>query len=389
MFVFKLGCIIGNRDLQAAVQSVLQNFPVQLVLEDTSIESFGTLLEKLERAQPDVVLVDLAQVKETLEDTIRQIKSVSGNPRVIVVDTSVEPNTVLRCLRAGADEFLYPPLETDLRAALDRMSAEGMKKRAGTRPRGKVLGFVSAKGGCGATTTACHIGVELHRQTNLEVLLADFDMEGGIVGFLMKSACRYSLVYAVDNIHRLDMSFWKALVSNGMPGIEVIMAPTPGLAATRIYRDPEEYRNVLRFARANYDWTLIDLGHGLGYTAVSVLEETDSLFLLTTLEVPALHQAKVIASGLRDKGFPAHRLNVILNRMPKRSELTLDEVEAMLGHPIYATLPNEYNELYNAYSEGSLVPASSNLARHYARVAAKIAGLEIRNKKKFSLFRSE
>jgi pilus assembly protein CpaE len=386
VFVFKIGCIIGSRELKESVQLTLQNFPGQLVLEDNQIESWGILLEKLERTQPDVLLLDLQQVQQSLEDTIKQVKSVASNPKVIVIHSAAEPNTILRCLRAGADEFLYPPLEGDLRTALDRIAGERLKLRAGTRPRGKVLGFLSAKGGCGATSAACHIGVELYRQTNLEVLVADFDLESGVMGFLMKSMSRYSLVDALDNIQRLDASFWKALVSNGIPGVEVIMAPQSGATNARVFRDPEDYRNIMRFTRANYDWTIADLGHGLGYAPLSLLEEIDSLFLLTTLEVPALHQAKVISTALLDRSFPSHRLHIVLNRMPKRSDLALEELEAMIGQPIYATLPNDYVGLNNAYSEGLLAAPNSLVGRNYARVAAKIAGVESRPKKRFSLF---
>jgi pilus assembly protein CpaE len=386
VFVFKIGCIIGSRELKESVQLALQNFPAQLVLESDELESWGILLEKLERTQPDVLLLDLQQVQESLEDTIKQVKSVASNPKVIVIHKEAEPNTILRCLRAGADEFIYPPLEGDLRTALERISSERLKQRAGTRPRGKVLGFLSAKGGCGATSAACHIGVELNRQTNLEVLIADFDLEGGVMGFLMKSMSRYSVIDALDNIQRLDASFWKALVSNGIPGVEVIMAPQSGLSNVRTFRDPEDYRNIMRFTRANYDWTVVDLGHGLGYTTLSLLEEIDSLFLLATLEVPSLHQAKAISTALLDRSFPSHRLHVILNRMPKRTELSLEELEAMIGQPIYATLPNDYQGLNNAYSEGSLAPAGTLIGRHYARIAGKIAGVESRPKKRFSLF---
>ena len=151
MFVFKIANIIGTRELLEPTQLALQNFPGQVVMDDREIESFGLLLEKLERTQPDVVLLDLSQVRESLEDAIKQIKSAASAPKVIIIHKSADPDTILRCLRGGADEFLYPPLEKDLRSALERMSSDRLKTKAGTRPRGKVLGLVSAKGGCGAS----------------------------------------------------------------------------------------------------------------------------------------------------------------------------------------------------------------------------------------------
>ena len=44
-------------------------------------------------------------------------------------------------------------------------------------------------------------------------------------------------------------------------------------------------------------------------------------------------------------------------------------------------------ELYDCYSEGKLLPRSSNLGQHLARLAAKISGVQTQPaKKKFSLF---
>jgi len=385
LFNFKIGVVVGSKDLENAIAPALREFPGQLVLQERGVDSPAVLLEKLERSRPDVVLLDLSQVDQSIEDTIRLIKSASSNPKVIVLHVAAEPATILQCLRAGADEFLYPPFEKDLRASLDRMLQERMKQQAGATTRGKVLGFLSVKGGCGATTLACHLSPQIARLTSLDVLLADFDLEGGIIGFLMKSQCRYSIMDAVENIHRLDLSFWKALVSNGIPGVEVMMAPQAGVSVTRIYRNPDEYRNVLRFARANYDWTIADLGRNLNYQTMSVFEELDHLYLVTTMDVPALHQAKAIVGCLLEKGFPAHRLQVIVNQMQKNSELNLDEVESMLGHAVFASLPDDHQALNEAYSEGTLV-SQGGLGDHFIRVAGKITGVETKVKKRFSLF---
>src|SRR5262249_51616999 len=152
--------------------------------------------------------------------------------------------------------FVYPPLQTDLTAALERISSHRAKLRAGTKPRGKVFAFLGAKGGSGTTTAACHIAVELARQTNLEVLLADFDIDSGMVGFLMKSQSRYSLSDALAAAHRLDPSLWKALISNGHPGVEVLMAPPA--SGRRDEVNPQSFRYIVPFVRATYDWTVLD-----------------------------------------------------------------------------------------------------------------------------------
>jgi pilus assembly protein CpaE len=299
---------------------------------------------------------------------------------VIVIHSSAEPAAILGAVRAGADEYVYPPLKDDLTNALKRMSTERAKRRAGTRPRGKVFGFLSAKGGCGATTIACHLAAELHRQTDMLVLLADFDIDVGVVGFLMKSQNRYSVLDAVANVHRLDLSFWKALVSNGVPGVEVISAPSS--SASRKDGKLEEFADVLRFVRSNYDWTMVDIGRGLTALAMNVLEELDQLFLVTTVDIPALHQAKQIVRTLHDTGYGSHRLNLLLNCLPKRTDISVSELERMLGTPVYETIANDHASLHDAYAEGVLLPPNSKLGKQYSRLAVRMAGIQQPRKKR-------
>ncbi len=384
LLLLNAGVVIAASNLLEEVRSTLAEAPVRTVLEQHEIGDWGVFLEKLERVAPDILLLEVDPLPDPLGDVIRQIKAIPSSPKVIVVSDSAAPESILRAVRSGADEYLYPPLKEDLRQAVERIGSELRRLRAGTKPRGKVFGFLSSKGGCGATTLACHIGLEFHRQTNLEVLLADFDLDSGMVGFLLKAQGRYSLLDAVANIHRLDLSFWKALVSNGTPGVEVITAPPmPGMAGRQKL---EEFRQIIPFVRSNYDWTVVDLGRGLAPLVLSLVDELDEVFLVSTLEVPALHQTKVIVQTLLDAGYAQHRLKILLNRMPKRSEITLEELDRMLGVPVYATIPNDYQALHEAYSEGRLAAPNSYLARHFARVAAKIAGVTPKQKRKGFFF---
>ncbi|MBK5293916.1 MAG: AAA family ATPase [Acidobacteriia bacterium] len=378
------GLIVGAKNLMQDLRASMSDTPVRLVMEQSEVGDWPAFLAKLDKQQPDVVIIELTLLADPLADAIRHIKATAGAPAVIIVHDSADPEIILKAIRSGADEYLYPPFKNDLRTALLRLSETRTRTRAGTRPRGKVFGFLGAKGGCGATTIACHLAVEIQRQTQLEVLLSDFDLDSGIVAFLMKTQSRYTLLDAVDNVHRLDLSFWKALVSNGFPGVEVITAPV-GLAAFRD-RNLNDFRDVLRFMRSNYDWTIADLGGRLSRLSLTVLEEMDELFLVTTLDVPALHQAKQVSRVLQEAGMRKEKLHLLINRMPKRNELGPEEMENMVGIPVYAAIPEDSAGIYDAYAEGTLLKRETHLGKHFARVAEKMTGIKKREKKKFSLF---
>ena len=217
MLPFTVGLAIENKELWDEVQSCLQSLPVRVVMEQGAIEDKASFLDRIERMRPDVLLLDVTKVRGSLEDLVGEIRATSVQPTVMAVHLKAEPEAILSVLRAGVNEFLYPPLQVNIKKALERKSGDHGRARERARTKGKVVGFLSVKGGCGATTLACHTAVELGRHDQ-NVLLADMDLDAGMIRFLMKSKSPYSLVDAINNLHRLDLSYWKALVSNGYPG---------------------------------------------------------------------------------------------------------------------------------------------------------------------------
>ena len=369
-----IGLAISDQSLWNEVQKCLKDLPVRVVMQQATVGDWGLFLGQMERLQPDVFLFDITRSVKSFEEAVRSLRSLASPPMMVVLHTSADPETILAAIRAGAQEYLYPPLEAGLKKALERATAERMKRQVRARPRARTLGFLSAKGGCGATTVACHVAVELHRLTREQVLLADFDLDAGIVGFLMKAKTPYTLLDAVQNTHRLDLSYWKALISDGRTGLEVI--PAPATMSLRRSVEPEPFRYVLNFVRTAYDWVVADLGRNLNALSLALLEEIDDVFLVATLDLPALHQAKQVALTLLDSGFSQSRLHLILNRAPKRSDLTGEEVERILGVPVYAALPNNYSELFEAYAHGNLLTSGSELGQHLGRLTMKIAGVQ-------------
>jgi pilus assembly protein CpaE len=379
MHLFKVGLAIANENLRDCVRGYLHTAGVRVVLDQEPPIETG----QLKRFGLDLVLVDVNPEGGTVEETIRRIKTVSPGTMVAIVHESPDPEVILGAMRAGADEFVLPPFEEKLALALQRIAGQLSKREAANRPSGKVIGIVSAKGGCGASTVACHMAAELQRATRHDVLLADLDLESGLIGFLMKTANQYSILDAVKNIQRLDYSFWKGLVSNARPRLDVMPAPD-GLVLSDTW-NPTHFKDVFRLIRSMYGWVIADLGRTLNPIALTVLDDLDEVFLVATPSVAALYQAKLFINRITGIGFPLHQLRLVLNRVPKRCELTPDDLRRALGLSVYAELP-ERPELDAAYAEGKLLGATSDLGKALAGVAWKMAGIREEKTRSWSFF---
>jgi pilus assembly protein CpaE len=380
----EIGLCMQPGELRDETRRVLRDLSLQPAFEldePGAIERLtGALLEK----QARILLLGLDTFHEELGGFFRKIRAIIPQVKIVAMHSSADPKIILAAMRAGAAEFLHPPLGESMRSALERIAAHPGEIEAVPR-QGKVIGFLSSKGGCGATTLACHIATELRRQTKTEVLLADLDFTSGMIGFLMKTPGEYSILDAVQNLYRLDASIWKGLVGKGKPEISIM--PSPVALSQDVRLEEGDIQRVLRFMRSQHDWTVVDLGRSLSRLSRAAIEEVDQLFLVSTLEVPALYGVKNIIRLLTETAGDIRKLEIVLNRAPASMDISVKELEETLGRHIYATLPNDYASLYQSYAEGTLLNTNTRLSQHFARFASKLAGIEpVKVKKKFSLF---
>ena len=215
MYRLTAGIVTQNKELWEELRPALEANSVRVVFELAEIpDSWPVFLERIERMRPDVVVLDVTRLREPVGDVIGKIRKTAAQPAVFALHTVADPQAILSAMRAGAAEYLCPPLQTPLAAALLRLEQSRSRSSVFGSKNGKTLAFLSAKGGCGATTLACHAAACIGREMKDDVLLVDLDPQCGIIGYLTKAKTHYSVADAAENLHRLDPSYWKALVSD-------------------------------------------------------------------------------------------------------------------------------------------------------------------------------
>jgi len=363
---------MADKALREEVGACFANGQVQIDFEQPQVDDLVAFIEKLRHSRPDLILIDVSTSRTPVAAAMRQIHEAAPDSFLVAINTA-EPSAaaVLECLRGGANEYLFPPLAEGLGRVVEGRLEE--KARFESIAGGRTLCFFSAKGGCGATTLACHTAAELGR-LNFKTLLADFDMDAGTVGFLMNSASPYSIADALRNTNRLDASFWGALVSNGYPGLEIVSAPAS--ITERRRPQPEQVKQILDFARTRYQWTVADLGRGLTEEALAGLKSGSEICLISTLDIPALHHCKLAVQSILDAGIPAERMHLVLNRVPRRYDLPPAELQKMIGFPIYAAISDAPDALQEACVRNQLLSAATDPGRQMAKLARKLAGVD-------------
>ncbi|MCD6300355.1 MAG: hypothetical protein J7L78_04235, partial [Dehalococcoidales bacterium] len=202
-----------------------------------------------------------------------------------------------------------------------------------------------------------------------KVLLIDADLHSGVLCVLAKCSPESYLQDVLDDPTVLNHSQWTGYVTN-CHGIDLLPADRsrPAMRA-----EWNTYYQLLRHTKSEYDRVLVDLPEVVNDATAEVVSRAAHVFIVCTPELLSLELARQRSEELRGHGVDEKRVWVLLNRSPK-SGIPPGEVEEIVGHPVFAALPNDYQGLKRAVLEGELMPADTELGKAYVALARKLAG---------------
>jgi len=381
-----LAIAIADPRLRDAVYHALTGAPVRLLGDLSEFRDAGELASEIARARPELLLLGIPGLPVDYAEAIRVLRAMPDAPRVIAVNDAAEPESILGSMRAGASEYLYPPFADEFTAALGRVFAECTAARESARPGGAIVGFVSAKGGCGATTLACHAAVHLHRAASRRVLVADLDLSAGLAALYLNANPRYTVADALENLHRLDLTLWKALATRTLDGVDLIAGvPDP----VEFSHQTRAFQTLLRFWRSQYDFTVVDFGRGLTPALFGLLESLDQLVLVTTGDPAALRMTRHLMRAVDRANCGPNRLRLAVNLVPRRPAFPIAEIERLMDYPVLGAIPQDLDAQPRDAVEVRPVQLDSALGAAVAAMTSKLAGIsppEPKKTRKLSFF---
>ena len=369
-----------DRELARQLTTTLPATRAFQILADVKAYLPANALElRLRQLKPDVVLLDLVTDIEQACETIRIVSSFRPPAQVIGLHRTKDSDAIVRSLRMGASEFLHSPFEASAqRDAAVRIRRLRQPEQPSKQEPASVICFSSTKPGSGASTLAAQTAFALRRLTGRRVLLADFDLMGGAIGFYLKVRHSYSLADALASTGQLDPCLWSAMTVNA-GGVDILASPEePSTSPV----DPERLSSVIESARRHYEWIVIDLPVIFHRTSMLTLSESDKGLLVSTSELPSLHLTRRAISMLATLGFDKDRYKVVVNRVNRRDGLAEADLEKMFNHPVYTTFPNDYFALHRVVTLGEPLSGDGDLGKAVESLAGRLAGKTETEKKR-------
>ena len=333
------------------------------------------LLRSIRAWAPEAIVLSLDQPEKAEALSQRVLQEFEGI-HLIGIHGSQEPEIFRRALRMRMRELITPPFDPrHLTRLADLISEELKKNPVEIGTTNHFYAFLPAKSGVGTSTIAANTAWAISKMPDVRALLADFDLYSGIAGFLFNVEHPYSINDAVNHSNGLDDDSWQKLVRPAGK-IDLLLSGAPRLPD---HQGLKKVANLIDFARRMYSTIIADLPDSLEGYSLDVLREANRVFLTTTPELPALRLAKLKAQMLQKLEL-ADKSALLVNRHTKTSELSLKEIEKVVGLPVFASFGSAYQDVTTAARNGR---ASQALKPSFAAFAAKLLAKEMPAKPRF------
>ncbi len=305
--------------------------------------------ERLLVEAPELVICDASGTEPAEADQLERLAKHYPNACFMLLMREQQQQVLIRAMRAGVREVLQLPLvHRAFHEAIDRIEVQ--TGAAGQRD-GKVLAFISCKGGSGATFISTNFGYALAALAGKKVLLLDLHGQFGDATLYVsdqKPAMTLSDVCA--QISRLDPAFLESCLVHVAERFGILAAADDPNHAVDL--KPEHMDAILRVARPNYDYILLDVGRQIDAISLRALDQADVIYPVLQLALPDIRDARRLLDIFRSLGYPGGQTRLIVNRYEKGGRLSLGDLQTALGAEVVHTLPNDYVAVTDSVNQG-------------------------------------
>ncbi|MGA3263482.1 MAG: hypothetical protein ABSC47_05495 [Terracidiphilus sp.] len=345
----------------------------------TSLDYVPSLLKQCY----DVIIIDLDSDQEFALDLVESICA-NDSATVMVYSTILDQELVVRCMRAGAREYLTPPFDQNTVAeALVRAAAILHPRTYPTKKtRGRLFVFLGAKGGSGVTTIACNFAIALAQESDQSTLLIDLGLPMGDAALNLGIVAEYSTDNALHDANRLDSNFLLKLLAKHQSGVSVLAAPSkvPEVEASKAAID-----KLIAVAQHEFENVIVDIGSRVDLMDTALFSEASTIYLVTQAGISELRNSNRVISRYFNDSSP--KLEVVINRFaPSFLGVTEEHITKALSRPVKWKIPDDYDsmrEMQSTATSNSL--PDSPITRVILEMARSVAGQPAPQEKKKGL----
>ena len=326
------------------VRDSLINLPEAKIVaeyQEVAANLYIRVLQDLERHPHAGLIVDISGDPEGSIKAIEKVKQAAPDLFIIVSNFSADGETVIQCMRAGANEFLLQPIKrSEFRDAMGRLERAPRHGAAGVSKLGRIYTFIGTKGGVGTTTMAVNFAGVL-AQRKVSTVAIDLDWTGNDVAMQLGASPQYTLMEVGENLERLDQALFEGFVTRDPLGF-FLVGPPDALEQHGHFSD-HQLREFATFLVEKYETIVVDGGRNISNDLVlAAAQVSAAVFLVIDQEFPSIRNAQRYISFLMRMGFNQDQIRVVVNRYSKKitaNQASLEQIQQTLNQAVFYGIP--------------------------------------------------
>ena len=336
-------------------------------------------------ANHDLMIFEADPDDDTTLSAIKALVARRGADKALIAltDDDITIAKARRLQALGVDDVLPRGMDPEalgqsIRETLTTRAARQRQSQADAT-QGRVLSFVQARGGIGATTLAVNLAQALaspagRRAPRRRVALLDLDLQFGNANVLLDLEDNGGFLKLLDAGAGPDADLMSKIVQHHAAGVDLICAPVTLAPLTAV--QPETLAGLLDQLTASYDYVLVDLPRVMVDWIEPVIARTAKLVLVTDTTVPCIRQAQRLLDFYREANIGV-AVETVVNRetRPMMKSQHIKEAEAALGAKLTNWIPDNPKIARKAADFGVPLVTQyprSDLAKAVRRLAEKI-----------------
>jgi pilus assembly protein CpaE len=287
---------------------------------------------------PNLMIVETRLQGKTAVDEIDRLAEVCDpTTKVVIVGRVNDVELYRELMRRGVSEYLVAPLNP--LHLIEVIS--GLYLGADSAPIGRVVAFIGARGGVGASTLAHNVGWCIAEGLHINTTIIDLDLPFGTVGLNFNEEPSQGVADALTAPERLDDVLLDRLLLKS--GEHLSLFTAPAILERGFDADPLAYEAVLDAVRRMTPCVVVDVPHVWTPWVRQTILAADDIVIVATPDLASLRNAKAYVDLLKQNRPNDAPPRLVLNQVgtPKRPEIPLKDFAETLGVQPSAVLPFE------------------------------------------------
>lgn len=348
----KIAVIASSPERLHELQEILERSPGDDQFVFLQRHGHEIHLDRVDLFSTNILILDSDGVDQADLRVIANCTREHVNPAILYLCSNHSEAELLELMRSGVTEVVNLPLAPGaLRESIERIRARHYISSA-YRPRGKILSFISCKGGAGATFLAANLGYALATECHQKVLFIDLHMQYGDAAFYLTDRLSHSTLADIVKQSGLDSTVIATASMQIAHDYYLLQAPESPEKAAGI--QPQHIDNLLTVAIQDYDFVIVDLPLTLDALSMKSLDRSDRVLPVMQPMMPYLRAMGNLLHLFGMLGYDTHKVSVLLNRMDQNLSLSVDRMEDVIQKKIDRLIPNDF--VHAAESSNTGVP---------------------------------